>query len=114
MPYVKRGPGGQVAAIFAEAQADAREYVQSDADEVRRFVGATAAGAATGNPRQSLTESDLELVRVLEDLISVLMDKNVIQQTDLPEEARAKLLRRRQLRGELDNLVGLVSEEEEL
>ena len=112
MPYVKRGPGGRVAAIFAEAQADAREYVRSDADEVRRFVG--AGGAVAGDPRQSLTESDLELVRVLEDLISVLLDKNIIQQTDLPEEARAKLLRRRQLRGELDNLVGLVSEEEEI
>jgi hypothetical protein len=113
MPYVKRGPEGRVAAIFAEAQADAREYVRSDAEEVRRFVGAGGGGPAA-DPLRSLTESDLELVRVLEDLISVLLDKNIIQQTDLPQEARAKLLRRRQLRGELDNLVGLVAEEEEI
>ncbi|HEX9648578.1 MAG TPA: hypothetical protein VGB88_13820 [Alphaproteobacteria bacterium] len=111
MPYVKRGPGGRVAALFAEAQADAREFVRADADEVRRFIGA---GGAADDPRRSLTESDFELVRVLEDLISVLLDKNIIQQTDLPQEARAKLLKRRQLRGELDNLVGLVAEEEDI
>ena len=62
---------------------------------------------------KSLTATDLELVRVLEDLIGLLIDKNVIQLTELPQEAAAKLFRRRQLRGELDSLAGLVADEDQ-
>jgi hypothetical protein len=109
MPYVRRDSEGRVAAVFAEPQADADEFLGPGAEELRAFVGDPDDG---GGARQTLTASDLELVRVLEDLIAVLLDKNIIQPTDLPAEARAKLLKRRQLRGELEALVGLVAEDD--
>ena len=38
------------------------------------------------------------MIRVLDDLIEVLVKKNVIMLTDLPEEARAKLGKRQEVR----------------
>jgi len=52
-------------------------------------------------PPNSLSQTDIGLARVLEDLIDVLITRGVIQFTDLPEAAQAKLLERRQTRATL-------------
>ncbi|MBE8715784.1 tryptophan synthase subunit beta [Cellvibrio sp. KB43] len=52
----------------------------------------------------SLNSSDLELVRVLEDVVIVLVDRGVIQYTDLPEAARTKLDQRAIARADLEGL----------
>ncbi|VFS56484.1 Uncharacterised protein [Kluyvera cryocrescens] len=39
---------------------------------------------------QQLQQSDLNMVRVLEDLIEVLMSKGIISITDLPPAAQSK------------------------
>lgn len=111
MPYVKRNPSGEVTAAFAERQADATEFVAEDADDLKPLVGDRPVNA---DPKQVLTESDLEMIRVIEDLVAVLLHKNIIQPTDLPQEARAKLLNRRRLRGQMDRLAGLVAVDEVL
>ena len=48
-----------------------------------------------------LKQSDTELVRVLEDLIDVLINRGVFQFTDLPKAAQVKLMARRQTRATL-------------
>ena len=50
------------------------------------------------NEPDSLSETDIGLARVLEDLIDVLITRGVVQFTDLPQAAQAKLLERRQTR----------------
>lgn len=50
-----------------------------------------------------LNQTDVGLVRVLEDLIDALITRGVIQFTDLPQAAQAKLLERRQSRANLAN-----------
>ena len=57
----------------------------TDNDEQRRVL-------------EALNRSDLELVRVLEDLIMVLIDKGVISLADLPKPAQKKLMIRNNLR----------------
>jgi hypothetical protein len=42
--------------------------------------------------------SDLGAVRILEDLIDVLIRKNIIQFTELPEHAQQRIRERKQLR----------------
>ena len=59
----------------------------------------------------SLQETDTSLVRVLEDLIDVLITRGVIQFTDLPEAAQAKLMERRQTRASLGKRLNLLPEE---
>tara|TARA_R110001592_G_scaffold9288_1_gene49516 strand:- start:7947 stop:8174 length:228 start_codon:yes stop_codon:yes gene_type:complete len=63
----------------------------------------------------ALAQSDAELARVTEDLITVLVKKGVILFTDLPEPVQAKLLDREALRDKLEGgNVSFLSEDETL
>lgn len=53
-----------------------------------------------------LNNSDLELVRVLEDVVIVLVERGIIQYTDLPEAARSKLDERAVARADIEGLCG--------
>ncbi len=111
MPYVIRDGDGQIVAVHAIRSEQAQERLQADDAELREFVAAT--GDST-NLQNVLIASDLELVRVLEDLIAVLIDKRIIMLTDLPEAARRKLARRYELRSQLNDLGSIVAEQEEI
>jgi hypothetical protein len=110
MPYVSRDETGQVSAAYAEPRADAEEFLPAGAPELLILLGEAESGR---DARESLTATDLELVRVIEDLIGLLVEKNLIQHTELPQEAAAKIFHRRQLRGELDSLQGLLAEDDQ-
>jgi hypothetical protein len=56
--------------------------------------------AAPTEATQQLAASDHEMGRGVEDLIAVLIGKNVIAKTDLPAPLMAKINQRRTLRGE--------------
>ena len=60
----------------------------------------------------NLGRSDIEMVRVLEDLVTVLVDRSVIRYTDLPEAARQKLDQRAIARAEIEGLSSLLDEGE--
>ncbi len=68
--------------------------------------------AATRDPAAELLQSDADMVRVLEDLIDVLIDRGVIQFTDLPKPAQAKLLQRKESRANLANRLDLIGDDE--
>lgn len=70
--------------------------------------------AVTDEVRDRLYASDLELIRVLEDLIDVLIGKGVIVLTDLPEAAQSKLAERRKLRSRLSDLGSIVTEQDDI
>lgn len=63
----------------------------------------------THDPSKALSDTDTSLVRVLEDLIDVLITRGVIQFTDLPEAAQAKLLERRETRASLSDRLDLMT-----
>ena len=63
----------------------------------------------------ALAQSDADLARVTEDLITVLVKKGTILFTDLPEAVQTKLLDREALRNKLeDNKVSFLSDDETL
>lgn len=63
------------------------------------------------NPgQQALADSDSGLARVTEDLIDILIRRGVIQFTDFPPAAQAKLLQRRQTRVTLSKRLKLLDE----
>ena len=111
MPYVRRDGDGQIMAIHAIQSEQATERLQADDAELREFIAATGDSA---NIQNVLLASDLELVRVLEDLISVLIDKRIIMLTDLPQAAQSKLARRYELRSRFNDLGGIVAEPDEI
>lgn len=97
MRYVQRDGAGRVVAVSLVWDADHPEAVEEDAPELIAF------GQALAGPGH-LAGSDLRLVRVLEDLIDLLIDKEVIRYTDLPGPAQEKLMERRSLRHSLRSL----------
>lgn len=84
-----------------------------------RVDDACSAGAGGIPPRAledsllRLQQSDLEMIRVLEDLIHLLIHKGVVRITDLPEAAQAKLSERSRTRDALGGLTGLINDEEQ-
>lgn len=102
MAYVKRGADGRIIAVFADAQADAGEQLPGDHPELLAFL---ARGEGPGGEMRDalayLAGSDLEMIRVLEDLIDVLIQRKVIQMTDFADAAQAKLVQRRTIRGQI-------------
>ncbi len=111
MPYVIRDGDGQIVAVHSIQSAQAEERLQADDAELREFIAATGDSA---NLQTVLLASDLELVRVLEDLIAVLIDKRIIMLTDLPQAAQHKLARRYELRSRLNDLGDIVAEQDEI
>ncbi|WP_019626055.1 hypothetical protein [Thioalkalivibrio sp. ALJT] len=98
--YVRRDEAGRIDRVSRDATADCTELVAVDAPELRAFLlGEDAESAST-----ALQSSDLELIRVLEDLVELLTDKGVIRFTDLPEVAQGKLLERKDLRASAQRL----------
>ncbi|OSN03644.1 tryptophan synthase subunit beta [Lonsdalea iberica] len=62
---------------------------------------------------EQLRSSDLEMVRVLEDLIQVLTSKGLLNITDFPQAAQLKLIQRAQAREALGGLDALIRDDEE-
>jgi FMN phosphatase YigB (HAD superfamily) len=60
-----------------------------------------------------LLRSDLEMIRVYEDLVDVLINKRIICLTDLPQPAQEKLLRRKHLRSLLASFSEMIPAEED-
>jgi hypothetical protein len=90
MPYVRRKPDGSIDSLHREDPGDS--VYQADTDpEVQAFVGNTM------RPSE-FSRLDAEFVRVLEDVIDTLIVKNILNLTELPEQAQAKLLARKSFR----------------
>lgn len=70
-------------------------------------------GPQTESPISALSQSDSSIARVLEDLIDVLIQRGVIQFTELPVPAQEKLLARRRTRAQLSNSLNLLPDEKE-
>lgn len=114
MPFVVRDSSGRIVEIHASSTEAAHEEVAPDDPALIRFLGSPEGGAWHGAEVQdALEDSDRELIRVLEDLIAVLIDKRVIVLTDLPKAAQEKLAHRYRLRSRLADLQGIVGESEE-
>lgn len=108
MFYVQRDAQGQLVRVEAAAYAEATETLPSDHHEIQAWY----ANEVMETSLKQLKQSDLEMIRVLDDLIQVLASKGVIRITDLPAAAQAKLMDRTQTREALGGLSHLIDEDE--
>ncbi|MCB1801986.1 MAG: hypothetical protein KDI82_09900 [Gammaproteobacteria bacterium] len=81
--FVVRDAEGHISGLSSEASTNA-EPASIDDPQVQEF----------------LHKLDVDLVRVLEDVIDLLVARGVFRFTDLPESAREKLLFRKNLRSQ--------------
>ena len=114
MPYVVRDKNGSVVSVIATPNPVDEQRVGAGESDIKAYFDKEK---ATRDLQEVLVASDLSFVRVLEDLISALLDRGVILLTDLPEAAQAKILERKDIRQSIANLGALiddVTEEDEL
>jgi hypothetical protein len=104
--YIKRNDQREIVAVSVTHEPGFDETLADDAPEVQAFLM-----RFQPQRQKDLAESDLEMVRVLEDLVSLLIERNVIRFTDLPTAAQTKLLSRRELRGQHQGM-NLLSDED--
>ena len=92
MLYVERGNDGRIIALHNTSSPVAQEQKSMIDEEVMEFFN-------TSDSWKELMEmSDLATVRILEDLIDLLVRKNIIHFTELPEHAQQRIWERKQLR----------------
>jgi hypothetical protein len=109
MVYVQRDAEGRLLRVEHDAFEGMTETLAVESEELHNWLAAREEVKAR---LASLQESDLELVRVLEDVVGVLVGKGVIRYTDLPDAARRKLDRRAVTRAEIEGLSGLLGDGE--
>ena len=106
MPYVKRDGDGRIIAASNAKAIEISEEIATDSSELRAFI------EDLGGENKVFESSDMKMIRAIEDVIDLLISKNVICITDLPAAVQTKLMERRSLRHSLDSL-NLLGEDEE-
>ncbi|MBX9675698.1 MAG: hypothetical protein K2V71_03735 [Methylotenera sp.] len=93
MAYVfKNADGVVIAASESENFGDGWIFVEENNKEYLTFLEQTLA------KNSSFRESDIQLARVLEDLINILIEGNIIRFTDFPVAAQKRLNERQSMR----------------
>ncbi len=99
MPYAERNDAGTVVALYATQNDRAREYLTGNHPEITAFLS-DGSGAQVHARMQA---SDMEMARVVEDLIFVLIEKNVIKLESLPAVTQQNIHQRAQIREAISN-----------
>ena len=91
MPHVRRNAAGQIDSLHRSAQPDG-EFLPDEHPDIQAFVG------HSDPARDDFVQLDADFVRVIEDVIDTLIVKNIINISELPEQAQAKLFARKSFR----------------
>ncbi|MDH4580588.1 MULTISPECIES: hypothetical protein [Pseudomonas] len=109
MLYIQRDEEGRLVRVEAAEFDEMTGSLPADDQDIQAWY----ANLAMQSSLLQLKQSDLDMIRVLDDLITVLMAKGVIRITDLPPAAQSKLLSRNQAREALGGISRLIVDEEE-
>jgi hypothetical protein len=93
MAYVFKNAQGEIVAVSATENLGAGWILVED--NSKEYLGFLERSLATNDP---FRESDIHLARVLEDLITLMIERNMIRFTDLPSGAQKRLNDRESLR----------------
>jgi len=109
MPYIERNSKGEIIGMFQTQDNDKYQWLEVTHPEILDYV---AEIEKTTQARQALTTTDTEMVRVVEDLIDLLMEKQIFVFTELPVSVQEKLNLRKQLRKNLNTLESPINEDD--
>lgn len=107
MLYVERSENGKIIGLRTEPGPDLAEAKTLADKEIIDFLE----NNLDSDPlRQLLINSDSGFIRLLEDLIDLLMKKNLIIFTELPEKAQEKIIERKKIRERISSQNLMVEE----
>ncbi len=102
MPFVQRNQSGEIISLKKENDELHQEFLSPTHAEIVRFL-TNPSSEDKDSSKATLSESDQDFARATEDLINLLIEKNVILFTELPIEVQAKMAGREKLRSNLNN-----------
>ncbi len=111
MPYVNRNSEGEVVELRESPFTPESEWLELDHIEVVRFLRRFE---KENDLKKSLDNSDVEMARVVEDLVDMLMEKQVFVFTELPEAVQSKLNARKKLRRDVNDISNLIGEDDNI
>lgn len=114
MLYVSRDESGLVNGVFKKPNSDSTESLPYDHPDVLTFFRGSLPESLESRALLDLLHSDVSFIRVIEDVVHLLIDKNIITFTDLPEKVREKILSRADARGRLAGSNDLVVPDDRL
>jgi len=106
--YVRRNTEGLIIAVSEIATEECSEEISRDSDDLGVFF------ARARSERLDFVRSDIELARVIEDVVELLVSKGLILFTELPQEAQSKLMQRIQRRDKFADSLKLLDTEKNL
>ncbi len=109
MPYVIKDRAGKIVFLYDDVQERDSVWLEEDDPSVEQFR--KNLGNDENKAKTILETSDLELIRVIEDLTELLIDKQVFAFTELPLFAQQKLGNRQKIRKDMISLKSLVNDE---
>ncbi|GKT11445.1 MAG: hypothetical protein ISEC1_P0409 [Thiomicrorhabdus sp.] len=95
MIFVKRNQDGKITDIKLQSGPN-YEYICISSPELLNYIQSSPDHEEL--TRMILDQLDLDMVRVIEDLIDIMIDRNLMRFTDLPEAVQNKLLFKRKIR----------------
>jgi hypothetical protein len=107
MPFIKRDTQGRIRSVSLERQEGYTECAERDIPELDTYL------QLIDEAKTEISGTDKPLVRVIEDLIDLLVKRDVIRFTDLPQPAQNKLMTRRRLRTEMKPGLDLLDDSED-
>jgi hypothetical protein len=100
MLYVERARDGKIAALYSSLRPNAGEQKSIMDEEILDFLHTTV---SADSRKLLLALSDMGIIRLLEDLIDLLIQKNIILFTELPEQAQERITERKRIRETMDS-----------
>ena len=107
MPYVFKNADGKIAAIYDKKEDINAVWLDENSPEVINFKKRTT------QTENELAASDMELIRVLEDIVDLLIKKQVFVFTELPVFAQSKLSKRQKMRTDMMSLTSLIEKNDD-
>jgi hypothetical protein len=98
MPYIKRNLDGSIGSLSLSLNDEHPERIAATDHDLIEFL---SFNNETEISKFALSESDKDIARITEDLVHLLISKNILLFTELPPVVQKKLLAREKLRSNL-------------
>jgi hypothetical protein len=106
MVFINRNAAGEITAVSREQTEQCSEAVDEQSPELAAYFAAITGG--------DFYASDLQFIRVIDDLIHLLVRKNVILFTELPAAVQVKITERNRMRERNHNALNLIVDDDSI
>ena len=111
MPYINRNEQGEITQLLDVPSGEDSQWLELNHPDVVEFLQCPANETEL---KKSLESSDGDMVRVVEDLVDLLMEKQVFVFTELPEAVQGKLNARKKLRHDVNAISNLICDDDNI